>query len=90
MSGRYSYNYRSHDTRGAGDTHALSAVAGWTYSLPDALGSVRQETDAAGAVTATREWTPFGIDHDSDRFLIWIPMMMRQCTSKTYHHTSDE
>ncbi len=33
----------------------------WAYPLPDALGSVRQETDAAGAVSATREWTPFGV-----------------------------
>lgn len=32
----------------------------WTYVLPDALGSVRQETDAAGAVTAVREWPPYG------------------------------
>jgi len=28
--------------------------------LPDALGSVRQETDATGAVTAAREWSPYG------------------------------
>jgi len=32
----------------------------WTFVLPDALGSVRQETDAAGAVTAVREWSPYG------------------------------
>jgi len=32
----------------------------WRFVLPDALGSVRQETDAAGAVTAAREWTPYG------------------------------
>ncbi|MEJ5312591.1 MAG: RHS repeat-associated core domain-containing protein [Anaerolineae bacterium] len=32
----------------------------WTFVLPDALGSVRQETDGAGVVTATREWSPYG------------------------------
>ena len=32
----------------------------WTFVLPDALGSVRQETDATGAVTAVREWSPYG------------------------------
>ncbi len=32
----------------------------WTFVLPDALGSVRQETDGAGAVIAVREWTPYG------------------------------
>ena len=52
-----------HDTLGWNDG------AGWTYPLPDALGSVRQVlvlseaegTDAAGAVTSSREWTPFGV-----------------------------
>jgi len=34
----------------------------WTFVLPDALGSVRQETDAAGAVTAVREWSPYGVE----------------------------
>ncbi len=34
----------------------------WTYHLPDALGSVRQATDATGAVTAAREWTPYGVE----------------------------
>ncbi|MCD4739237.1 MAG: hypothetical protein K8R89_08260, partial [Anaerolineae bacterium] len=33
----------------------------WTYVLPDALGSVRQTVDAAGAVVRAREWTPFGV-----------------------------
>ena len=32
----------------------------WMFVLPDALGSVRQETDAAGAVTVAREWSPYG------------------------------
>ncbi len=44
-----------HDTLGWNDG------AGWTYPLPDALGSVRQETDTAGAVVRAREWTPFGV-----------------------------
>jgi YD repeat-containing protein len=34
----------------------------WTYYLPDALGSVRQETDENGTVTADREWTPYGVE----------------------------
>jgi hypothetical protein len=29
----------------------------WTYYLPDALGSVRQETNEIGAVMDTCEWT---------------------------------
>ncbi len=32
----------------------------WAYILPDALGSVRQVADGAGAVVNTREWTPYG------------------------------
>ena len=32
----------------------------WAYYLPDALGSVRQEVDGAGAVVAAREGTPYG------------------------------
>jgi RHS repeat-associated protein len=34
----------------------------WTYYLPDALGSVRHETDADAAVVAAREWTPYGVE----------------------------
>jgi RHS repeat-associated protein len=42
----------------------------WTFALPDALGSVRQElvlsggegTDATGTVTAAREWSPYGVE----------------------------
>ncbi|MCD4737837.1 MAG: RHS repeat-associated core domain-containing protein, partial [Anaerolineae bacterium] len=44
-----------HDTLGWHDGNT------WTYSLPDALGSVRQTVDAAGAVVNAREWTPFGV-----------------------------
>jgi RHS repeat-associated protein len=36
--------------------------ADWAYYLPDALGSIRQETDGTGAVTDGREWTPFGME----------------------------
>jgi RHS repeat-associated protein len=36
--------------------------ADWTYYLPDALGSIRQEADGTGAVTDSREWTPFGVE----------------------------
>ncbi|MEM2125666.1 MAG: hypothetical protein QXQ53_04645 [Candidatus Methanosuratincola sp.] len=32
----------------------------WRYVLPDALGSVRQMVNAAGAVVAVREWDPYG------------------------------
>jgi len=45
-----------HETLGAWDG------ATWAYHLPDALGSVRQEVDGAGAVTAAREWTPYGVE----------------------------
>ncbi|MCD4737839.1 MAG: hypothetical protein K8R89_01085 [Anaerolineae bacterium] len=43
------------------DTLGWHNWKGWTYSLPDALGSGRQTVDAAGAVTSSREWTPFGV-----------------------------
>ena len=43
------------------DTLGWHAGKGWTYSLPDALGSVRQVVDGAGAVVSAREWTPFGV-----------------------------
>jgi RHS repeat-associated protein len=36
--------------------------ADWTYYLPDALGSIRQEADGTGAVMDSREWTPFGVE----------------------------
>ena len=45
-----------HDTLGRWDG------ATWAYHLPDALGSVRQTVDGAGAVTAAREWTPYGVE----------------------------
>jgi len=34
----------------------------WSYYLPDALGSVRQVADGAGAVLGAREWTPYGVE----------------------------
>ena len=42
------------------DTLGWQSGTAWTFVLPNALGSVRQETDAAGAVTAVREWSPYG------------------------------
>jgi RHS repeat-associated protein len=42
------------------DTLGWQSGTEWTFVLPDALGSVRQETDVTGAVTAAREWTPYG------------------------------
>ncbi len=42
------------------DTLGWQTGADWAYALPDALGSVRQETDADGDVTAAREWSPYG------------------------------
>jgi len=44
------------------DTLGWQRGADWTFVLPDALGSVRQETDATGAVTAAREWSPYGVE----------------------------
>ena len=46
----------SHETLGQWDG------AAWAYYLPDALGSIRQETDGTGDVTDSREWTPFGVE----------------------------
>jgi len=37
----------------------------WVYYLPDALGSIRQATNDTGAVTDSREWTPFGVEVDT-------------------------
>jgi RHS repeat-associated protein len=34
--------------------------AGWAYHVPDALGSVRQLTDASGKVTLAQSYEPFG------------------------------
>jgi hypothetical protein len=34
----------------------------WAYHLSDALGSVRQTADGAGAVTESREWAPYGVE----------------------------
>ncbi|MEJ5312548.1 MAG: RHS repeat-associated core domain-containing protein [Anaerolineae bacterium] len=48
------------DTLGWEGARSPMSPVMWTYALPDALGSVRQETDAAGAVTAVREWSPYG------------------------------
>jgi hypothetical protein len=34
----------------------------WAYHLSDALGSMRQTADSAGAVTESREWAPYGVE----------------------------
>ncbi|MCP4538306.1 MAG: RHS repeat-associated core domain-containing protein, partial [Chloroflexi bacterium] len=44
------------------DTLGQSANGAWGYYLPDALGSIRQTTDDVGAVSGSREWTPFGVE----------------------------
>ncbi|MBN1872732.1 MAG: hypothetical protein JXA33_00755 [Anaerolineae bacterium] len=46
------------------DTLGWTTDGDWTFILPDALGSVRQTTDATGAVTGSREWSPFGVEVD--------------------------
>ena len=47
------------------DTLGWTDGAAWTYALPDALGSVRQEVDAAGALIAARAWSSYGIPRRS-------------------------
>jgi len=44
------------------ETLGQFADGAWTYYLPDALGSVRQATDGAGAVVSSREWSPYGVE----------------------------
>ncbi len=34
----------------------------WAYYLPDALGSVRQAVDGAGALLRVRAWEPYGVE----------------------------
>jgi RHS repeat-associated protein len=34
----------------------------WTYYLPDALGSIRQQVDSEGKVISNRQCTPFGVE----------------------------
>ncbi len=43
-----------------GGTGANAAPATWEYMLPDALGSIRQVSDASGQVTLNRLYDPFG------------------------------
>jgi len=57
--GRYTYLVGL-DTVGWHGSPSPMGQIGWTYALPDALGSVRQEADANGGVTAAREWSPYG------------------------------
>jgi hypothetical protein len=49
------------------DTLGWEDGAGWTYAVPDALVSVRQAVDAAGAVVAAREWSPYGVESGGAR-----------------------
>ncbi|MEJ2149983.1 MAG: RHS repeat-associated core domain-containing protein, partial [Chloroflexota bacterium] len=51
-----------HETLGQWDSASPGGAEEWAYYLPDGLGSVRQVTDAAGAVTDAREWTPYGVE----------------------------
>ncbi len=37
-------------------------AAAWAYYLPDALGSVRQAVDGAGALQWVRAWEPYGVE----------------------------
>ncbi len=57
--GQYTYLI-GYDTLGWEGARSPMGPVMWTYVLPDALGSVRQETDATGAVTAVRAWSPYG------------------------------
>ena len=64
------------------DTLGWDDGTAWTFVLPDALGSVRQEADGNGVVTASRAWSPFGVEAGgvqsglvytgSGRILRWI------------------
>lgn len=71
--GRYTYLV-GHGTLGweGARSPPMSPVM-WTYVLPDALGSVRQETDATGAVTAAREWSPYGVEVGSTQAGLGLP-----------------
>jgi RHS repeat-associated protein len=44
------------------DTLGWEDAGGWTYAVPDALGSVRQAVDATAAVVAARAWSPYGVE----------------------------
>jgi len=44
------------------DTLGQREGGAWTYYLPDALGSIRQTVNAAGAVVNSREWSPYGVE----------------------------
>jgi len=44
------------------DTLGQYVGSAWAYYLPDALGSVRQTVNAAGAVVSVREWSPYGVE----------------------------
>jgi RHS repeat-associated protein len=44
------------------DTLAWEDASGWSYAVPDALGSVRQAVDGDGELVDAREWTPYGVE----------------------------
>jgi hypothetical protein len=48
------------------DTLGWEDAGGWTYAVPDALGSVRQAVDATAAVVAARAWSPYGVEVGGD------------------------
>jgi RHS repeat-associated protein len=50
-----------HDTLGWAD------AAGWTYAVPDALGSVRQAVDGAGELVESRQWSPYGVESGAEQ-----------------------
>jgi RHS repeat-associated protein len=49
------------------DTLGWEDAGGWTYAVPDALGSVRQAVDATAAVVVAREWSPYGVESGGAR-----------------------
>jgi len=46
-----------HETLGRWDGASPGGADGWSYYVPDALGSVRQVADGEGEVVDVREWT---------------------------------
>jgi hypothetical protein len=49
------------------DTLSWEDAGGWTYAVPDALGSVSlgrasQAVDGGGSLVVAREWSPYGVE----------------------------
>ncbi|MEJ5312452.1 MAG: hypothetical protein WHX52_22025, partial [Anaerolineae bacterium] len=72
------------------DTLGWQRGADWTFVLPDALGSVRQETDATGAVTAVREWSPYGEELGGARTGLGFTKEMPVLTRSLQHENGDQ